>query len=195
MVDVTPISKALSKNCEKYECMSNLRISLAIVLLLIACILIGRNLAFDQKANSRLLDYSASIYSEEEWLNIARKAVEGFGMIGEREREEWALMTRGSYLTLLGGGGMPQDREVPLFVYKAIGNVPVFFMYGGVDGSARNIGGISLVYDGTTGLLSSFVAYPNDNVARGETGPNLSFIPRDTGFNPDLFYPIPTLGR
>lgn len=102
-------------------------------------------------------------------------------------------MTTGSYLTLQGGGGSPKDREAPLFIYKGFGNIPVLTVLGGgLDGPAKDMGGVMLIFDGNTGFISSWAAYPKDNVARGETEPDLSFIPVDSGFDPRWPNSIPT---
>ena len=164
---------------------------ISLISLLIIMVLVGRELASDQHKAAVPLDYKLSKYSEEEWLKIARDAAHDMGMVDKPEHEEWALMTRGSYMTLLGGGGSPQDREAPLFIYKALGSVPVLMMYT-LDGPARDMGGIELMFDGKTGFVMSSAAYPKDNVARGETGPDLSFIPADTGYNPHSAFPLPT---
>jgi len=174
----------------------NIRILIVFISLILVIAVVGQELASDHRVPAVPLDYSLSKYSQEEWLKIARDAVHGMGMVEKPQREQWALVTRGSYLTILGGGGSPQDRETPLFIYKAFGNIPILTVLGGgLDGPARDMGGIELIFDGTTGFVISSAAYTKDNVARGVTGPDLSFIPADTGYDSHSDFPIPTAIR
>lgn len=168
---------------------------LPVIILIIVAVVLRQNLAAGQPVRASPLSYEVSLYSEEEWLKIGRDSAKSLGMIGDPERESWALLTRGSYLTMMGSNGEPQNREAPLFIYQAFGDIPAFIMYG-LDGPYPNIGGMTLVFDGQTGMFTSWAAYPKDVIARGETGLDLSFIPADAGANqPAPALPVPTLAQ
>lgn len=167
----------------------------AMMMLLLVLVLLGRNWMHSQRIAAAPLDYNLSVHSEDEWLKIGRDTAQSFGLIGMPQREVWALMTRGSYLTLTGGGGVSQDREVPVFIYQAFGAVPTFNMFG-LDGAATDIGGMTLLFDGTTGMLTNWAAYPKDVIVRGAAGLDLSFIPADSGPDQGLLEnPVPTLAQ
>jgi hypothetical protein len=165
-----------------------------IALITVGVIAIGSNrTAGQQPVAAAPLSYTSSRYSEAEWLQIGREAVRGMGMVGEPEREQWTLMTRGSYATLQGGGGLPENRDVPLFIYQALGDIPELMMWGGLDSSLKDGGGILLVFDGNTGTLLGWSAYPKDVLAREDVWLDLSFIPADSGPDQSLLsQPIPT---
>lgn len=168
---------------------------LPVIILIIVAVMLRQNLAAEQRISAAPLSYEVSLYSEEEWLKIMRDFIQTLGMIGDPERESWALLTRGSYLTLTGGGDTPLNREEPLFIYQAFGDIPAFIMYG-LDGPHPNIGGVTFVFDGQTGMVTSWSAYPKEVIARGETGLDLSFIPADAGANQQApALPVPTLAQ
>lgn len=177
--------------------MKHLRLiyGLPIILIILVIFMMSQNLAAEQRLSASPLSYEVSLYSEEEWLKIGRDSARSLGMIGDPERESWTLLTRGSYLTMMGSDGTPPDREAPLFIYQAFGDIPTFIMYG-LDGAYTNIGGMTLVFDGQTGMFTSWAAYPKDVIARGETGLDLSFIPADAGANQQApALPVPTLAQ
>lgn len=197
-----PITLASHQNCNTHQIVWELRkmlfnrvtVPISLISLILVAFVVWRQVASDERVAAAPLDYSVSKYSEAEWLKIARDAVHGMGMVEKPQREQWALMTRGSYLTILGGGGSPQNRDAQLFIYKGFGNIPLLLMYGG-DGPARDMGGVELMFDGKTGFITSWVAFTKANVAQGKTGTDLSFIPADSGYDPHSVFPIPTAAR
>lgn len=165
-------------------------VSIAVMVVFLV-LLAGHNSAADQRVAAIPLSYSASLHSEAEWLKISRDIVNFLGMVGEPESESWALMTRGSYLTLSGGGGTAENRDLPIFVYQAFGDMPVFNMIGSMDGGYKDFGGVALIFDGQSGMLQSWASYPKELLARGLSVLDLSFIPADSGPLPQQ-YPPPT---
>lgn len=165
-------------------------LSIAALIVLLA-LLAGHDTTADQPVAAVPLSYSASLYSEAEWLKISRDITKVLGMVEEPQSESWALMTRGSYLTLSGGGGTAENRDLPVFVYQAIGDIPVLNMYGGVGAGYKDIGGVTLTFDGQSGMFLSWTAYPKELMARGLSVLDLSFIPADSGPLPQQ-YPPPT---
>lgn len=165
-----------------------------IISVIFVLILTGQNLASDQRIAAAPLSYDSSRYSETEWVKIGRDAVRSFGMVDNPESESWALMTKGSYFTLEGGGGTSENRESPVFIYQAFGNVPVFMMIGGLDAPFTDIGGMTLTFDGQNGMFTSWRLYPKEIMAQREVGLDLSFIPADSGPDGSLL-PVPTLAQ
>lgn len=166
-----------------------------ILVMLLTVALVGLNLTSAQRIAATLLSYDSSRHPEPEWIKIGRDTAQAFGMVGAPEREEWAIMTRGSYLTMTGNGGISQNRSEPVFVYQAFGTIPTFTMYG-LDGARTDIGGMTLLFDGTAGILTNWTAYPQSVIAHGSAGLDLSFIPADLGLDQDsLENLIPTLAQ
>ncbi len=160
-------------------------------MIVLLIILAGQDVMTNQRVAAVPLSYSASLHSESEWLKISRDTVHVLGMVAAPESESWALMTRGSYLTLGGGGGTTENRDLPIFVYQAFGDMPVFNMFGGVGAGYQDIGGVALIFDGQSGMFLSWAAYPKEHMARGLSVLDLSFIPADSGPLPQQ-YPLPT---
>lgn len=147
-------------------------------------------------ANDGLLGYEKSLATEEQWLTYARNQVKSLGMVGEPTHEEWALLSFGSYLTITGGPNETNTpRDMPMFIYKAFGDVPV--LQGMSMASGRtDIGGFMLIYNADTGDPMFYQTYSHESIAKGITGLDLSVIPPDAGEQgevPTLPTPVPEI--
>lgn len=137
--------------------------------------------------------YSASLYTEAEWLDYVRERARFEGLVGEPDSEEWALMSYGSYQTLIGEryDDPHYNREMPVFIYQVFGSFPVLNWFGG-DGPPRDIVGVTHVFNGTDGNIMRGSAYNKKSLKKGAKGLDLSFIPADRG--PSIrVAPLPTI--
>lgn len=165
------------------------RIGILIALFAVAVLVVTGD---NQRFAAMSVAYETTAFSEQEWVAYARSWVAWHGMIGDPDREEWALMTLGSYLTLLGGeNALALPRETPIFIYKAFGDIPELRGFGMASGGDQTIG-FKLEFNAQTGQILFSSAYTQESLARaGEL--DLSFIPADSGGSRAVSEPLPTL--
>jgi hypothetical protein len=159
-------------------------------------VVIVQGLTTRQGKEARALDYvSETGFTEAQWVEAARAGARIKGLVGDPEREEWALMTYGSYGTLTGDNLTPSvPRDTPVFVYQFFGEIPEVRMLGmGLDGPITNAIGMIIIFNGRDFMDIGTRIYIAASDQDTKNGLDLNFIPVDSGGPPTIHPPlIPT---
>lgn len=138
------------------------------------------------------LSFEGTFFTEREWYLIGQEIARLKGLVGTPTEEYGVIMTFGSYVTLNPNYQIDNrfERDHPVFVYQAFGNVPMLAGSGSDSGPQDKIGAIQVVFDATDGFPFS------TSVTRRDQALDLSFIPMDAGIvRPTVIAPTlpPTL--
>jgi hypothetical protein len=112
-----------------------------------------QNIATNKIQAAEPRDFNETMLPRDSWLEYGREMARMYGITGEVQREEVAVMTYGSYLVLTeqDQNSSLMQREALVVVYQAFGEIPKLEGFGSAGGRS-DIQGFTFAYEAQTGF-------------------------------------------